>query len=82
MSNIWKCHADHLRDAAKEYIEAVKRLIRVQSLALADWDNKSKRSSLAEEVCMVLAAEHEVDCWLGFCDLQDKFDAKVKGSAK
>lgn len=76
MASIWKYHADRLRKAVKEYMEAVNAYAGAMTSPTASYESKV-------EAAMQLGEKgRDVDVALTLCDAQDAVDAAGKGSAK
>ncbi len=76
MTSIWKYHADRLRKAVKEYMEAVSACAGAMTSPTASYVAKF-------EAAMQLGEKGSaVDVALTLCDAQDAVDAAGRGGAK
>ena len=76
MTSIWKCHADRLRKATKEFIEAVNVYAGTMTAPTATYEAKVEAAMKLGE------KEYAVDVALTICDCQDAVEAAGKGGAK
>ena len=67
MTSIWKCHADRLRDAAKEYVDAVHAYL-------------AETGDVSDALTKMESAERAVEVALTICDAQDATDKVFHGA--
>lgn len=67
MKTIWKCHADRLRKAAKDYVEAVHAYL-------------AETGDVSDALAKMESAERAVEVALTICDAQDATDKVFQGS--
>ena len=76
MTSIWKCHADRLRKAAKECLEAITVYAGAMTAPTATYEAKVDAAmKLGEKMSAV-------DDALTRCDRQDAVEAAGKGGAR
>ena len=82
MTSIWKFHADRLRKATKEYVEAVHGLVQAQIDGKATCASVAALAAISGKVDKAVSAERAVEVALALCDVQDEVDARGRGDKR